>query len=81
MGRYPKLVDTPKGMTAFRAKYRIPENVELQHCELREWRVSKPPEAIVIPMIVFIEDGMEISMGRITRDFLINSRLYPTQCS
>ena len=36
MGRFSKLVDTPKGMAAFRAKYRILENVELQHCELGE---------------------------------------------
>ena len=34
MGRFAKLVDTPKGMAAFRAKYRILENVELQHYEL-----------------------------------------------
>ena len=29
MGRFAKLIDTLKGMAAFRAKYRIPENVEL----------------------------------------------------
>ena len=33
MGRLVRLVDTPEGMVAFRAKYRIPDNVELQHCE------------------------------------------------
>jgi len=59
MGRFAKLADTLKGMAAFRVKYRIPDNVELQHCEL----------------------GMEIPMGRVTRDFLINFRLSPTQCS
>ena len=56
MGRFSKLVDTPEGMAAIRAKYRIPENVELQHYELGEWLVTnKPPGAVIIPMITFIE--------------------------
>ena len=59
MGRFAKLVNTPKGMTAFRAKYRILENVELQHCELGVWHMSKPTDAIVILVIAFIESGME----------------------
>ena len=33
MGRFVRLVDTPERMAAFRAKYRILNNVELQHCE------------------------------------------------
>ena len=43
MGRFAKLVDTPEGMATFRAKNRIPENVELQHCKLGEWLVTKKP--------------------------------------
>ena len=79
MGRFAKLVDTPKGMATFRAKYRIPENVELQHYKIGEWLViDKPPGAAVIPMITFIEGGMEIPIGRVTRDFLINFRLFST---
>ena len=82
MGRFAKLVDIPKGMAAFRAKYRIPKNIELHHCELGEWLViNKPPKAVIIPMITFIEGRMEILIGRITRDFLINFRLSLTQCS
>lgn len=49
-------------MVAFRAKYKILENVELQHYELGEWLVNKPPRAIVIPTIAFIEGSMEIPM-------------------
>jgi len=78
MCRFAKLVDTFKSMAAFRVKYRIPENVELQHYELGEWLVNKPPKAVVIPMIAFIEGRMEIPIGRVTRDFLINFRLFPT---
>ena len=36
---------------------------------------------MVIPMIAFIEGRMELQMGRVTRDYLINYRLTPTQCS
>ena len=41
----------------------------------------KPPEFVVIPMTAFIEGEMELLMGRVTRDYLINYRLTPTQCS
>lgn len=82
MGRFARLVNTPEGMAAFRAKYRIPDDVLLQHCELGEWLViNKPPGSMIIPVIAFIEGGVEIPMGRVTRDFLINYRLYLTQCS
>ena len=73
MGRFARLVDTPKGMAAFRVQYRIPNSVELQHCELGKWLImNRPPGSVVIPMITFIEGGMEILMGRVTRDFLMN---------
>ena len=34
-----------------------------------------------IPMIAFIEGGMTFLIGRITRDYLINHRLYLHQCT
>ena len=36
---------------------------------------------MVIPMIAFIEEGMRIPMGTITRDYLRAHRLAPTQCA
>ena len=36
---------------------------------------------VVIPMIAFIEGGMTVPMGRITRDYLHAHRLYPHQCA
>ena len=36
---------------------------------------------MVILMIAFIEDGMRIPMGTITRDYLKAYRLAPTQCA
>ena len=82
MGRYAKLVDTPEAKAIFSAQYRIPNNVEIQHCEYSEWLVmNRPPESVVILMIAFIEGGMELSMGRVTRNYLMNYRLTPTQYS
>ena len=82
MGRYSRLVYTAEARAAFRAQYRIPNNVEIRHCEEGEWLVlNRPSESVVIPMIAFIEGGMELPMGRVTRDYLINYRLTPTQCS
>ena len=36
---------------------------------------------VVIPMIAFIEGGMTLPMGRITRDYLLNHRICPYQCA
>ena len=36
---------------------------------------------VVIPMIAFIEGGMTLPIGRVTRDYLINHRLCPYQCA
>jgi len=75
-------VDTPEARAVFRAQYRIPNSVEIQYCEYGEWLVlNRPPESIVIPMIAFIEGGIELPMGRVIRDYLINYRLTLTQCS
>ena len=82
MVRYTKLVDSPEARATFRAQYRIPNGVEIQHCEDGEWLVlNRPPESVVIPMIAFIKGGMELPMGWVTKDYLINYRLTPTQYS
>ena len=36
---------------------------------------------VIIPMIAFIEGGMTLPMGRITRDYLIAHRLCFHQCA
>ena len=75
MGRFKHLVDSPVGMEGFRAKYHIPL--------LSPDRVLIDREVgeAVIPMIAFIEGGMTIPMGRITKDYLFNHRLCPHQCA
>ena len=81
MGRFTSLVDIPKGIEAFKTRYNIPPGVTIQHFLLGDWHAFRPEGAVVIPMIAFIEGGMQIPMGRVTRDFLIAHRLCPTQCS
>ena len=75
MGRFKHLVDSPVSMEGFRAKYHIPL--------LSPDRVLIDREVgeAVIPMIAFIEGGVTLPMGRITRDYLLNHRLCPHQCA
>ena len=81
MGRFASLVDIPKGIEAFKIQYNIPPQINIQHCLLGEWHALRPEGAVVILMITFIEGGIRIPLGRVTRDFLIAHRLCPTQCS
>ena len=62
MGRFKELVDTEGGMRNFRTK----------------WYNERKTNEVVIPMIVFIEGGMTIPMGTLTRNYLRYFRLSPT---
>ena len=73
MGRFFSLVDTPEHKEEFKKWYRIPSDVTIEHYHLEEWYEKRPSEAVVIPMIVFIDGGMRILMGRVTRDFCVFS--------
>ena len=81
MGRFKHLVDSPAGMEGFRAKYHIPRGVVLEYCPPDRILIDRKVGQVVIPMIAFIEEGMTLPMGRITRDYLINHRLTPYQCA
>ena len=74
MGRFKYLVDSPAGMEGFRAKYHIPQGVVLEYCPLDRVLTDKDVGQVVIPMIAFIERGMTLPMGRITKDYLLNHR-------
>ena len=79
MGRFKYLVDTEKGMRNFRSKYNIPPHVGVRYAAQGEWFDERKTNEVVIPMIAFIEGGMTIPMGTITRNFLRFFRLSPTQ--
>ena len=81
MGRFKYLVDSPASMESFRAKYHIPPRVGLEYCPPDRVLTDRKEGKVIIPMIAFIEEGMALPMGRITRDYLLNHRLCPHQCA
>ena len=81
MGRFMHLVDSKEGMKSFRKKYNIPPHMGVRYAAQGEWFDERKIEEVVIPMIAFIEGGMTIPMGTLTRNFLRFFRLSPTQCT
>ena len=79
MGRFKYLGDSPDSMESFRAKYHIPPEVGLEYCPPDHVLTDRRGGEVVISMIAFIEGGMTLPMGRITRDYLCNHRLCPHQ--
>ena len=81
MGRFNYLVDAKEGMKSFRSKYNIPPHVGVRYATQGEWFDERKTSEVVIPMIAFIERGMIIPIGTITRNYLRFFRLSPTQCA
>jgi len=81
MGRFKSLVNSEEGLESFRALYRISPGVGIRYCKEGEWHKKRQEVEVVIPMIAFIEGGMRIPMGTMTRDYLRAHRLAPTQCA
>ena len=75
------MVDIEEGMRSFRSKYNIPPHVGVRYAAQGEWFDERKTSEVVIPMIAFIEGGMTIPMGTITRNYLRYFRLSPTQCA
>ena len=66
---------------SFKEKYHIPQEVSVRHYTTEGVEFDRKVGEVVIPMIAFIEGGMTVPMGRITRDYLRTHRLYPHQCA
>ena len=81
MGRFKHLVDTEEGMRSFKSKYNIPPHVGVRYAAQGEWFDERKTNEVVIPMIAFIEGGMTIPIGTITRYYLRFFRLSPTHCA
>ena len=81
MGRFASLVNSPSKIELFKERYHIPQEVGLRYCSTEQIVTNKEMEEVIIPIIVVIEGGMTLPMGRITRDYLINHRLCPHQCA
>ena len=78
MGKFKCLVESEEDKERFRAKYRIPPTVGMRYFAQGEWVDNRKEGEVVIPMIAFIEGGMIILMGTITRNYLRFFRLSPT---
>ena len=78
MGRFMHLVDSKEGMKSFRTKYNIPPHVGVRYATQGEWFDERKIGEVIILMIAFIEGGMTIPMGTLTRNFLRFFRLSPT---
>ena len=75
------LVESEEGIRNFRSKYRISSTVGMRYAAQGKWIDARQTGEVVIPMIAFIEGGMTIPMGSITRSYLSFFRLSPTQCA
>ena len=75
MSRFAYLVESEEGIESFRALYRISLGVSIRYCKEGEWHEKRQKEEMVIPMIAFIEGGMRILMGTVTKDNLRAHRL------
>ena len=81
MGRFKCFVEFEEDRERFKAKYRIPPIVGMRYVAQGKWVDDRKTGEMVIPMIAFIEGGMTIPMGNITRNYLRFFRLSPTQCA
>ena len=81
MGRFTHLIDSEEGLESFKARYRIPSGVAIKYCKEGQWHEERQEGEVVIPKISFIEGGIRISMGTVTRDYLRAHKLAPTQCA
>ena len=81
MDRFEYLVKTPALIRSFKEKYHIPQEVSVRHYTTEGVEFDRKVGEVVILMIAFIEGGMIVPIGRITRDYLCAHRLCPHQCA
>lgn len=81
MGKYKYLVDSPELIEDFKRTHHIPQGVNLKYCPPEGLLLDRAEGEVIIPMIAFLEGGMTIPMGPVTRNYLINHRLSPEQCA
>ena len=77
MGRFERLVKNPALIELFKEKYHIPQEVSIRYCFPEGLAFDREVGEVTIPMIVFIEGGMTVPIGRIMRDYLHAHRLCP----
>ena len=81
MGRFERLVKNPALIEMFKEKYHIPQEISLRYCSPEGLAFDREVGEVIIPMKAFIEGGMTIPIGRITKDYLRSHRLCLQQCA
>ena len=81
MSRFQRLVKNSTLIELFKEKYYIPQKVSIRYCSTEGLTLDREVGEVIIPMIAFIEGGMIIPIGRITRDYLCAHKLCPQQCA
>ena len=81
MGRFQCLVKNPASIELFKEKYHIPQKVSIRYYFPEGLAFDREVGEVTIPMIAFIEGGMTIPMGKITRDYLRAHKVCPQQCA
>ena len=81
MGRFAYLVNSVDSIESFKAQYKIPPRVSIRYCKEGDWQTTRQEGDVVIAMIAFLKEGMRISIGTVTRDYLRAHRLAPIQCA
>ena len=78
MARFAYLVDSAESIENFKAQYRISTGFSIRYYKEGDWHTDRQEGEVVIPIISFIEGGMRIPIGTVTRDYLRAHRLAPT---
>ena len=78
MGRFAYLVDSAESIENFKTQFKILPGVSIRYCKEGEWHEKRQEGEVVILMIAFIEGGMRIPIGTVTRNYLRAHRLAPT---
>ena len=81
IGRFKLLVESPALIKVFKETYHIPQEVSLRYYPPEGITTDREVGEVIIPMIAFIEGGMTLPMGSVTRDYLCNHRLCLHQCA
>ena len=81
MGRFERLVKNSTLIEMFKEKYHMPQEVSIGYYSPEGLAFNREAGKVTILMIAFIEGGMTILMGRITRDYLHSHRPCPEQCA
>ena len=83
MGKFQRLVKNLALIILFKEKYHILQevSVSIRYYSIEGLAFDREVGEVIILMIAFIEGGMTILMGRITRNYLRAHRLCPQQCA